>query len=112
MKDIHVFGFGIVNLMMLFTCALAVVIGIVALVMLIRNWLEYKAKVEGARYRKENGLFNIEIYANRTVSAYVPLFQVNKGPDPKTYDKDILCINYFEQITDLDKGTGEARGAV
>lgn len=115
MKDVHIFESGIVNLMILSTCAIAVIAGIIALISLIRNWLEYRMKIEGAKYRKENGLFNIGIYADRIIPAYVPRLQVNKGPDPKTYDKDIPCINYFERISDFDKiekDIGEKRGMV
>lgn len=103
MKDINIAGMGIVNLMILSTCVLAVMLGIIALIMLIRNWLEYKMKVEGAKYRKENGLFNIKIYVERMISAYVPRYQVNKGPNPETYHNDIPCINYFEPLSNFDK---------
>ncbi|MCI8370872.1 MAG: hypothetical protein HFI75_00460 [Lachnospiraceae bacterium] len=77
----------------------------------IMDYRKQKRFLEGLEYRRINGFFDIEQYAeqNRAVKKSSWKKQKNTGPDPEVFQKRLPFIDYFEENMKL---TGNKKATV
>lgn len=78
---------------------IAFFISICAIIWSIMDYRKQKRVLEGLEYRRIHGTFHIKQYTeqNKAVKELSWIKQKNTGPDPKTFQKSLPCIDYFEE---------------